>query len=73
MEMPLDFLMPVAKGTGLSELPGNVTVVKTVLGRPPQPGHCTDSRLKYSPSIPVKRAISLELPSVGQSLGFPHP
>lgn len=74
MGMPLDCLMLVAKEAGIPELHGNVTVGKTVLGRPPHPGHCTDSRLKHDSSLPGKKAylLSLELLPEGQALGFPH-
>lgn len=32
---------------GIPELHGNVTIKKTVLGRPPPPGDCTENRLKH--------------------------
>lgn len=31
-----------------------ITNVEMVLGRPPTPGHCTDSRLKHTPNLSEK-------------------
>jgi len=44
---------------GIPELHGNVTIKKTVLGRPPTPGHCIDRRQKHNCSLPGTRFIYL--------------
>lgn len=45
----------------------------TVLSRLPPPGSHTDCKLKYTPSLAVKKAYSLilELQPEGQTSGFP--
>lgn len=40
----------------VSEFHRKVTNRKTVLGRLPPPGRCTDNRLKDNPILPVKKA-----------------
>ena len=57
--MPLNYLAPVAKGISICELHRNVTIRKTVLGRPQTPEHCIDRRLKHIYSLLVKRLIYL--------------
>ena len=51
-----------------------LTIIKTLLGRSPPPGHCTHSRLRHSPDLPVRKAclLNLKLHSEGQALGFPY-
>ena len=63
-----------AKRTDIPELQGTVTIGKTVLGKPPTPGQCTDNRLKHSPSLFINKAyvLSLQLQPEGQASGFPH-
>ena len=70
----LDCLALLTKRAGIPELHGTVTIRKTVLSRPPTPGHCTDSRLKHNLSLPVKKAylLSLELHPEVEASGFPH-
>ena len=38
------------------EVQGTVTIRETGLGQLPPPRHCTDSRVKHTPSLPVKEA-----------------
>lgn len=62
----LDCLALEAKGLVLLS-PMRLEQLKTVLGRFPPPVHCTDSRLKHTPSLFEKEAYLLiqELWSVG--------
>lgn len=56
-EMYLDHLSLVAKGTGIPGFHRTIMMRKKVFGRLPFSGHCTTSRLKHIPSLPVKRPI----------------
>lgn len=58
---PLDSLALLDKEADITELQGTVTIIKTVLGRPLTPGHCTENQMKSNPSLPVKGAYSLTL------------
>lgn len=59
-----------------SRTPRDCNKWKSVLGRSPAapPGYCTNSRLKYSPCLLVKKAYLpiRELHLRGQTSGFPH-
>lgn len=59
--MPLVCLALVAKGAGIPELQGTVTVRRTVLGRPPHAGHFTNSELTHTPTLSMKKAYLLNL------------
>ena len=56
--MPLDHLALVAREPGPL---GTIKSGKIVLSRLSHPGHCTDSRLKHTPSLLMKRVHSLVL------------
>lgn len=62
-EMPLQCLALDAGGraAGVLGSPRIATTGETDCGRLPPPGHCTDSRLKHTPSLLVKRVHSLVL------------
>lgn len=49
----------VARDNHMSGPHGYERIRKTVLGGPPSPGHSTNTRLKHTLSLPVKRPISL--------------
>ena len=51
----LGLLAPVTRKACVSGLHGIVTTQKTTVGRLPQLGHWTESRLKYTTSLPVKK------------------
>lgn len=72
--MPLDCLTLVAKKTGIPELHRTITIGKTIVGSPPPPGNCADSKLKHNSSLPIQKAylLSLELQPQGQAEGFPN-
>lgn len=53
---PFDCLTQVAKRASITELHGIITIQKIVIGRLPPPKHCTNSILKYNPSLPMKSA-----------------
>lgn len=59
--MPLDHLALAARGACIPEPPGAITIGKTVLGRLPHIGHCTNSRLKHNSSLLVKKVCLLVL------------
>ena len=54
---PLDCLALVTSEASSPGSHGTLTIGKTVLGRPPRPGHSTDSRLKHSPVLLRKRPV----------------
>lgn len=59
--MPLDHLALMARRVCIPGSHGTLTIGDRVLGRLPPPGHFTDSRLKYTPSLSVKEAYFLGL------------
>ena len=61
---------PAGQRAGLLGLHRTVTMGKTVLGRLPPLGHCTDRGLKHTPNLLVKKAhlSVLELSPQGQAL-----
>lgn len=71
---PLDCLTLVARETYVFESHETLTIEETVLGILPLAGHCTDSRLKHTPSVSVKEAylLVLELWPEGHTLGLAH-
>lgn len=71
---PLDLLALVANGAGIPELHGTVTIRNRVLARLPPSEHCMHSRMKHSPSLPMKKTylLDMELHPEGQASGFPH-
>lgn len=70
-EMPFECL---ALEDSLSGFHRYKTIRETILSRLPSPGHYTTSRLKRTPSLPVKKAyfVVLELQPKGYVLRFPH-
>lgn len=50
----------VGKVASVPDSHKNAAISKTVLGRPPPIEYCKDSRLKHTPSIPVKKAYYVE-------------
>lgn len=71
-EMHLDHPSLVAKGAGIPGLHRTIMMRKKVFGRLPFSGHCTNSRLKHIPSLPVKRPIIYSEASDGRK-GFMFP
>lgn len=55
----LEYVVLEARGTCVPGSHGTVTIRGTILGRLPPPGHCTDSKLKHDPSLPLKDAYLL--------------
>lgn len=72
-ETPVDFPALRARAS-IPGLYGSITIRKTILGRLPPLRHGIDSRLKYTPSIPVKKnnLLVLELQPEGQVSGLSH-
>lgn len=70
---PLDFLVLRARAS-VPGLHGTITIRKTVLAKLPPLRHCIDSRLKHTPSIPVKKnnLLVLELQPEVQTSDLPH-
>lgn len=72
--IPLACLALVARGASIPESQGTITITEIVLGQPPPPGHCADSRLKHTPRLSVKEAcfLVLELQPEGQASDSAH-
>ena len=71
--MPLEHLALPSRGNCVLGPHGSERTRETSLGRPPYSSHCTDSRLRCSPSLPVKKAYPtvLERQPKGQASSFP--
>lgn len=59
--MHLSRLAQVSRGTCIPGTHGTITIEETIFGRLPPPGHCTDSQLNHTLSLPVKKAYLLVL------------
>lgn len=59
--MPLDYLTLVARGASVLRPSEIITSRDIIFGRLPPPGHCTDSKLKHTPSLSVKKDYLLVL------------
>ena len=57
--MPVEYLALVTRGACVSGPHGTETIGESVLGRLPPPKHCTESRLKHTLSLPVKKTYLL--------------
>lgn len=57
----LDWLALVTRGPYLPGFQRTIEIRKIVLGRLPFPGHCTESRMRHTPSPSVKEASLLIL------------
>lgn len=70
---PLDHLALLTSAACITGSYGTVQI-ETFVAQLPTPGYSTDSKLKHTPSLPVKEAylLVLELPLEGQASGLTH-
>lgn len=59
--IPLDWLALVTRGVYLPGFQRSIEIRETVLLRLPPPWHCTESRMRHTPSPSVKEASLLIL------------